>query len=542
MRSLGRLVLTHRTMLVSAVWLSIAGALAALALARTTSQAVAGALEGRLPLTSVAALAALGAARILLGAAQSLLGVRLGHRIATELRRALVARVLEADRTQRWSTQELTTRITHDVTVAQSLFAFRAPAVLADALAAMVLLAYALACDATTVLSAGVPVLLALAPAAWFGRRAASEADRARAAFGAVSERVAEAIAGASVLRQHGAVPSTRARLARDLEGFESAALLARTRAATASPVVQLGAIVGLLAGLVSLAAHVATHALDTTSALALLTALSLAARPILRLASLPSDATALLPSLSRLEELLASMPPSAAPAAREPVSFERAIALERARVKRGERVVLEEVSLRIERGAKVAMLGKNGAGKSSLLEALVGELPFEGTLTIDGRPAEHLGNAAAWVPQHAVIFEGTVLDNVALGDAAPDRDRAARALEEVGAALDLDRSIAPRGRDLSGGERQRVCLARALYRDRPLLVLDEPTAALDDEGARVFEELLSRVLAESGRSVLVATHDLALASRCDTIVEIRDGRITPRPGPPPAERDPASA
>lgn len=189
----------------------------------------------------------------------------------------------------------------------------------------------------------------------------------------------------------------------------------------------------------------------------------------------------------------------------------------------RARRAVIDGVSLRVERGELVVVRGPSGSGKTTLL-ALVGAMlsPTSGEVRLDGEPTSRLRDAfRARVRRRKVGFvfqdvqlveELSALDNVLLpavpdGVSAAARARAGSLLERFGVA-----SLAStRARLLSGGERQRVALARALLLDPPLLLLDEPSAHLDDERTRAITDELAS-LAAAGRALLVATHDPRVA------------------------------
>jgi ABC-type multidrug transport system fused ATPase/permease subunit len=181
---------------------------------------------------------------------------------------------------------------------------------------------------------------------------------------------------------------------------------------------------------------------------------------------------------------------------------------------RRGGREVLAGASLAVPRGRVTALLAPSGSGKSTLLRCLNRLLePDAGVITLDGvdiRAIEPraLRRRVGLVPQAPVMLPGDVAANLAYALDALPRERMTRALEQAG--LDdgfLERPAA----ELSGGERARVALARAITRDPEVLLLDEPTAALDPETAdRVGETL--RALARDGLGVCLSTHDLRLA------------------------------
>jgi iron complex transport system ATP-binding protein len=205
----------------------------------------------------------------------------------------------------------------------------------------------------------------------------------------------------------------------------------------------------------------------------------------------------------------------------------------------------LRDVSLRVEPGEVCALLGPNGAGKTTLLRCLLGLLrPAHGSITVAGADlsalsARELARLVAYVPQiTATVFPFSTLDIAVMGrtphlrvtatPSAGDRRAALATLAELGIDRLADRAFAR----LSGGERQLALIARALVQQAPVLVLDEPTAALD-YGNEVHILTVIADLAADGRSVLMTTHQpdhaLAYATRA---VLMRDGAVT-ADGPP---------
>ncbi|XCM32562.1 heme ABC transporter ATP-binding protein [Streptomyces parvus] len=213
--------------------------------------------------------------------------------------------------------------------------------------------------------------------------------------------------------------------------------------------------------------------------------------------------------------------------------------------VRLGQRQVLDSVDLTAHAGKVVALVGPNGAGKSTLLAALAADLaPASGEVRIDGRPATawsapELALRRSVLPQAAVLsFPFPVEDVVRMGRAPwagterEDEDDAAVAAAM--AATEVTRFAARPFSALSGGEKARVALARVLAQRAPLMLLDEPTAALDLR----HQELVLRICREraaAGDAVVVVLHDLGLAAAyADRVAVLHDGRIAEL-GPPEA-------
>ncbi|NUT95694.1 MAG: ATP-binding cassette domain-containing protein, partial [Saccharothrix sp.] len=176
-------------------------------------------------------------------------------------------------------------------------------------------------------------------------------------------------------------------------------------------------------------------------------------------------------------------------------------------------RPVLEDVRVEVPAGAKVAVVGPSGAGKSTLFALLLGFVaPNAGTVR---RPAR-----VAWCPQEPMLVSTTLRENLRIGDPAADDTRMRAALDAVGLDLDLDTVVGPTL--LSGGEAQRVALARALLHDADVLLLDEPTAHLDEDSARRLLDLVDGL----DRTVVHITHRPDEARRADVVWEVSRGRV----------------
>ncbi|WP_371670337.1 thiol reductant ABC exporter subunit CydD [Streptomyces sp. NBC_00289] len=192
------------------------------------------------------------------------------------------------------------------------------------------------------------------------------------------------------------------------------------------------------------------------------------------------------------------------------------------------------DVSFAVELGETVALVGPSGAGKSTLLNALLGFVrPSEGRILVGGADLTDIDLAqwhslVAWVPQRPQLFAGTITENVRL--ARPDADEVAvrRALADAGALKFVDTlpegaetRLGEDGAGLSAGQRQRLALARVFLADRPFLLLDEPTAALDGATEAEVVEAVQRLAV--GRTVLLVVHRPALLGVADRVVRLED-------------------
>jgi subfamily B ATP-binding cassette protein MsbA len=199
-------------------------------------------------------------------------------------------------------------------------------------------------------------------------------------------------------------------------------------------------------------------------------------------------------------------------------------------------RPALDSLSLEIRPGEVVALVGPSGSGKTTLANLLPRFVDAtSGQVLLDGHPLQDwdlqaLRRQFAIVSQDVVMFNDTLAANVALGSTL-DRDRVRRTLEaaRLGALVDqlpqgIDTVIGHNAANLSGGQRQRLAIARALYKDAPILILDEATSALDTESERLVQDALQDLMA--GRTTLIIAHRLSTIEHADRVVVLDEGRL----------------
>jgi len=198
---------------------------------------------------------------------------------------------------------------------------------------------------------------------------------------------------------------------------------------------------------------------------------------------------------------------------------------------------VLRGLSFEAEPGSRIALVGVSGAGKTTVT-SLIARLhdPVSGRVTLDGRDLrdytlKSLRDSVTFLPQEPMLFRGTVAENIAYGRPEATREEVEKAGASAGADAFVrempegyDTLLSERGESLSGGQRQRVSIARAMLRDTPVLILDEPEAGLDAEAAEAVEDSWRALT--GGRTSFIIAHELRLVRGVDRILVLEDGRV----------------
>ena len=284
----------------------------------------------------------------------------------------------------------------------------------------------------------------------------------------------------------------------------------------------------------------------NVISALPVLGALALGAQRLLPALQLVYGAWASIAgSHALLEDTLGlldqPLPDDASTPAPRPLSFEREIRMEHIRFRYTEEGpwVIDDLNLIISKGMRIGLVGGTGSGKSTTLDLLMGLLrPGAGVISIDGQPLVG-GRIRAWqasiahVPQVIFLADKSLAENIAFGVASAqvDRKRVRRAAERAQICEFVDSMpqgfetpVGERGVRLSGGQRQRIGIARALYKEASVLILDEATSALDNSTERSVMDAIEGLSRDL--TVIMIAHRLSSVQRCDTIIELENGRL----------------
>lgn len=241
--------------------------------------------------------------------------------------------------------------------------------------------------------------------------------------------------------------------------------------------------------------------------------------------------------SMERVDRILQAESTITDPAQPKPVVFNEAIRLEKVSFRYAEEWVLRNVDLTIRKGQTVALVGHSGSGKSTLVDLIPRFYDVvEGRITIDGTDIREVAVAdlrrlMGNVNQEPILFNASVFENIAFGVEGATLEKVRQAAEVAHAdefinemPAGYDTNIGDRGGKLSGGQRQRLSIARAVYKNPPILILDEATSALDTKSERLVQSALDHLM--EGRTTIVIAHRLSTIIHADVICVVDGGRI----------------
>ncbi|WP_447926179.1 lipid A export permease/ATP-binding protein MsbA [Vreelandella sp. EE27] len=388
-----------------------------------------------------------------------------------------------------------------------------------------------------TLLFLGVTPVIAVV-VSFVSKRFRKISKRIQNSVGDVTHVASEALSGYRVVRTHGAEAFEKQRFEKASEENRRQSMKQAMTRAVSSPVILMLVAVSM-ALLVWLAMAPAFMANMTPGEfVAFITAAALMIKPVRQLTEINGD---IQKGLAAAAELFGVMDLSVEPdnGTREAKGLKGDVRIEGVsfRYDTDQPDVLHDINLHIPPGEMVAIVGRSGGGKSTLVGLLPRFYrPTEGRILIDGVSADEyalsgLRQQIAIVSQQVTLFNASIAANIAYGVDAPDLEKVKQAAEAAYASEFIeklpqgyDTVVGENGLMLSGGQRQRLAIARAIFKDSPILVFDEATSALDSESERYIQKALEHVC--QGRTTLVIAHRLSTIERADRILVMDQGRV----------------
>jgi ATP-binding cassette, subfamily B, bacterial MsbA len=464
----------------------------------------------------------------------------IGVSMVRDLRRDTYAKLLRQSARfySKASTGDLMSRMLSDVEQIQIAFGNNLTDLVQGVLTLLLVLVYVFSLNARLAMVAFLLAPFVLLPIVYNARRLGRAATAARERIGEIGALLSETLRGHRVIKTYG------------MEGFEAHRfdeanqryfrVTRRTVRLQAlnSPLIEILAGIGFSGLFIYAAAQIHEGRMRVGDLFSFLAALMMVYKPLRDVTRINMAVQIALSAARRLFELMdREIEGSDQPGARPLPPFADAIRYENVSFHYGDEPVLRDLTLTIRRGETVAIVGPSGAGKTTLVNLLPRLYdPTGGRITLDGvdlRQAtlSSLRGQISLVTQETILFDSTARENIAYGQDSPPEERvqsAARAayadefLERL--PLGYETRLLENADRLSGGQKQRLAIARALYKDAPILILDEATSQLDAESealiARAFANLMNH------RTTLVIAHRLSTVRRADRIVVLDQGRI----------------
>ncbi len=497
----------------------------------------------RLAILRMAALAALAIAIIgaLCSYAEKYLTASISQWVMHDMRRTVYSHVqrLSLSYHDHKQTGDLISRVTSDISAIQSFIASGLLSAVVDAitLVGMVVVMFYLNWRFTLIALSIAPALFAVVYS--FTRRIKKAAREVRKKEGEIVSTIQEVLTSIRVVKAFAREDYEQQRLEEEsLESVEIA-LKARGIKARLSPIVEIMVAVGTSLVLWFGAKMVLEGSLSSGSLIVFIFYLGKMYKPMQDLSKMTDSYSKAAVGYERIQEVLETdRELKDAPGAKPAPALKGSIEFEKVSFGYEDNApVLKDMSFRIEPGQAAALVGPTGAGKSTIISLIPRFYdPASGVVKIDGVDVrrftqQSIRHQISFVLQETVLFHGPVWQNIAYGKPNASRDEILRAAKLANADEFIDKMpegydtiLGERGVTLSGGQRQRIAIARAVIRDSPILILDEPSSGLDAGSEQLVFEALDRLM--EGKTSIVIAHRLATIRRADIIFVIDDGKI----------------
>jgi len=463
----------------------------------------------------------------------------MANQAMVNLRSRLFGRLLDAPMTMfaQTSASALSNTVVYEVQTGTNMLVYTMMSVVKDSLTLVALMGYLLYINwkltlIVLVIFPGVALVMKVLSKRLHRITQASQQATDRLAY-----VVEENVLAHRVVRLHEAQGAQGERFDRLSRELRRLAMKSTIAASAMTPLTQMLAAAALSAVICTALWQSSTSGITVGGFASFVTAMLMLIAPIKHLSESASPITRGLAAVERGLDLI-EQTPSEQEGAHDVAHARGKLVLEDVTVRYAgsSRDALEAVSLRVEPGQTVALVGSSGSGKTTLVNLLPRFVePTGGRITLDGVELHEwrlsaLRRQFSFVSQDVVMFNDTIAANVTLG-LAPDRERIARALEAANLSAHvatlpegIDTLVGHNATQLSGGQRQRLAIARALYKDAPILVLDEATSALDTESEQAVKGALQRLMA--GRTTLIIAHRLSTIEHADRILVMSAGKI----------------
>ncbi len=466
----------------------------------------------------------------------------IGQRVIYDLRNMLYSHLTSQSLSffAHRKTGELLARLSYDVTLVQAAVSTAVTALMRDAISIVFLLVVVFVQDWMLALISMLVFPAIIYPIARFGRKMRHATLDGQASMGELTTLLEETVGGIRVVKAFGMESYERQRFRKFTGDFLTHQMRVFKVNALSFPIMELLAGFGIAGVLLYGGLRVAAGETTAGTLLSFLAAVLMLYEPVKRLSRANNEIQQGLAAAERIFEVMDE--PLAVEDrvdADELESFQKSIQFRHVELRYDgcEKPVLQDITLTVGAGEVVAFVGRSGAGKTSLVNLVPRFMDVTaGEIMVDGHDVRALTQASlrkqiALVTQEIVLFNDTILNNIAYGYDAIDMDRV-RAVAQAANAHEFieklpngyDTLVGERGVILSGGQRQRISLARALLKDAPILILDEATSALDTESERLVQQAIDRLM--RGRTVLVIAHRLSTIRHADRIVVLDEGRV----------------